>query len=187
MRISATGFSKARAKAPPDREAGFTLIEILVVVTIVAIVTGAVVLQVRLPAVADPQSVRVAVAGKIKAALDEAMFNGRNLAFNFSRTGIEMLAYDDTAGSWSALREPNTLAGTISFEHVAPTIEIEGRRISLPATADETKPDAFILSSGETTPFRLLLAAADAPRGSPVLELDVDPYGRVATPDTTGR
>ena len=166
------------------RQAGFTLFEILVVVAIIAIATGAVLLQVRLPPAGDPQTVRQSVARLMQSGLDEAIFNGRELALSFSRADIAVLERDDADGTWAPVSKPEVLATPISLAHVVPRVVMEGRQISLPPTNSGTKPDAFILSSGETTPFRLLIGSPD--KGGPVVELDVDAYGRVTLPAAPG-
>lgn len=174
MRISATG--PIDRPVPACGAAGFTLVEMLVVVAIVAVLASAMVLQLRPPDRITPASVVAELRRLIAAASDEAIFNGREFSLSFSRAGAVVLALDLADRTWARATSPDSIAAEVPFGNLVPTLAIEGRNVVLRAAGADLRPDAFLLSSGETTPFRLQVAA-DA-RSAPA-ELSLDPYGRV--------
>jgi hypothetical protein len=62
-----------------------------------------------------------------------------------------------------------------------PVLVLEGRNAMLSESRDPS-PDAFVLSSGETTPLHLTLSD-----GRATASLTMDPYGRVQMGDPDAR
>lgn len=173
MPTSATGTE------PPGRrgtsEGGFTLFEILVVVAIIAIVATAAVLQVRPRQAEDPAATVRALAGMFEMVKDEAIFSHREFGIEFAHDGVRVYELGGDS-EWHAVREPDRLADGLAFLALRAELEIEERVVVLRPSGGSSEPQAFILSSGETTPLRLRLATASGGRNA---MLSLDPFGRI--------
>jgi len=180
MRISATGKAEqAAGAARPD--AGFTLLELLIVMAIVATLATMMVLQFRPPGAAGPEGTLRDLAHLIGIAGDEAIFNRRDFALDFSPEGVSLLVYNARDEAWGPVTAPATLAAEIPFGRMKPELVIEGRNAMI-SESREPSPDAFVLSSGETTPLTLSLSD-----GRATAKLSVDPYGKVQLGDPEPR
>ncbi|MDH4108837.1 MAG: type II secretion system minor pseudopilin GspH [Gammaproteobacteria bacterium] len=157
----------------PLRHRGFTLIEILVVVVIIAVLSSLVLLSVGV--VHDDRDVDTEVrrmASLIELAADEAVLQGRDFGVEFLLAGYRFVELDPLLGRWNEvvgddLLRPRRLPEDMEFD-----VLIEGRRIRLAreaaaATKDGKEqgsglaknyaPHALILSSGDLTPLELTL------------------------------
>jgi len=154
---------------------GFTLIEILVVVTIIAVLSSLVLLSVGV--VRNDRDVETELrrmASLIELAADEAVLQGRDFGVEFLVAGYRFVELDPLIGRWNEvvgddLLRPRELPEGMEFE-----VTVEGRRVRLArdAAAVDTStkdkdmgrglasnyaPHALILSSGDLTPFELVL------------------------------
>jgi len=154
---------------------GFTLIEILVVVTIIAVLSSLVLLSVGV--VRNDRDVETELrrmASLIELAADEAVLQGRDFGVEFLVAGYRFVELDPLIGRWNEvvgddLLRPRELPEGMEFE-----VAVEGRRVRLArdAAAVDTStkdkdmgrglasnyaPHALILSSGDLTPFELVL------------------------------
>jgi general secretion pathway protein H len=135
--------------------AGFTLIEVLVVMVVIACLAGLAVIS---AGTAGPsrelKGEAERLAGLIGVLADEAVLDNREYGLRLERDGYQVLFYDETGGRWQALSE----WAELSFE-------LEGDPLVLPSPdKDEKKakearpvPQLLILSNGELSPFRLEL------------------------------
>lgn len=164
-----------QARRRPRRNGGFTLIEILVVVTIIAVLSSLVLLSVGV--VRDDRDVETELrrtASLIELAADEAVLQGRDFGIEFLVAGYRFVELDPLIGRWNEvvgddLLRPRRLPDGMEFE-----VTVEGRRVRLAREAaavdtsakDKEKgkglassytPHALILSSGDLTPFELAL------------------------------
>lgn len=153
------------------RELGFSLIEILVVVLIVAIVTSAALLS--FSAVGDDRSLRTDArrfAALTELALDEATLQGRDFGIEFMTGGYRFVEFDALTGRWMDLPGDDELrlrelSGDVEIE-----LYLEDKRILLkdsPAAFDDPDdssllarskfyaPHLLIYSSGDATPFEM--------------------------------
>lgn len=190
MRTSATGISNNR-----PRERGFTLIEVLVVVTIVAIISAVVLLSSNL--VADDREVRQEVrrmASLVELAADEALLQGREFGLEFRRQGYRFVEYDPVSDRWyevagDELLRPRSLPEPLHFE-----LFIEDRRVQLPvehariggaqsrttSRDAEYAPHTLIMSSGQLSPFSVEVVEGNERSG---LAMEVTPAGEIDIDD----
>lgn len=157
--------------ASPSRNNGFTLIEILVVVVIIATIVGTVVLSMGL--VGDDRELdteRNRLASLIEVAQDEAMMQGREFGVEFMLTGYRFVEFDPFTFQWAEVPGDDLFRMRQLPEEMEFDLYIEDRRISLEidpqqfADPDEEEmsrdtesyaPHVFVFSSGESTPFEL--------------------------------
>ena len=137
---SATGADR-RARARPRGRAGFSLVELMVVVALVGLAATAVVLTLPDPrGRLDDEAARL--AARLSLARDEAVLSGRATAVRLDADGYAFLRR--TGGSWGALDEP--LLGPMTWD--------EGTRLVLDRA--ETLVVAFD-PLGTSEPARLRL------------------------------
>ncbi len=143
--------------------AGFTLIEVLVVMVIIGCLAGLAVIS---SGIAGPsrelRSEADRLAGLIGVLADEAVLDNREYGLRLERDGYQVYFYDETGGRWQALSD-----GARQLPEWAElSFELEGEPLVLPAPAGDEKtskdarppvPQLIILSSGELSPFRLEL------------------------------
>jgi len=131
------------------RGKGFTLIEIMVVITIAAIMIGSAVL-----AFPDSSDDRLKEQGRrfsalISLAQDESILQSQDFAVAVSDAGYSF--YRREGESWAAYSDkpfvPRVTDGGLRAEVV-----IEGVSMELPS-AKNLKPQIIIFSNGEMTPF----------------------------------
>jgi len=152
---------------PQGRQRGFTLIEILVAVTVVAIVLSIALLSINL--VRNDREVRTEgerLVALIEAARDDAYFQGRELGLEMLRSGYRFLEYDPASGAWAEIPDDQTLRQWSLPEGLELSLVLENKPIELPMEYAELKQDSrpgaqpnrfaphlLIFSSGDMTPF----------------------------------
>ena len=143
------------------RAAGFTLMELMVVLVIIGIVSAAVLLSTRGP---DPgrmlarESDRLAVC--LERAFDAAVAGPRHFGLYLNEQRYGFLVY--RRGAWQAPADPPCA------DHAWPAglhwrIQVEGRALPK-ARPDAVLPQIYLLGSGEVSPFRIELEQAGARR-----------------------
>lgn len=148
----------ARADA---HAAGFTLIEVLVVVVIVGIMATLAVLSV------GGRSIEGRLADEARRlhelmllAGDEAVLQGMELGFLQTAAGYEFLVLRD--GKWQPLEDGGPLRSRAVDPPFYLQLRVEGRPVA-PLRPDdkreELKPQVLLLSSGDATEFTLDLRA----------------------------
>jgi general secretion pathway protein H len=174
--MSATGTS--RIEAARARAAGFTLLEILVVVVIIGVVVTFAVLAIGSRGLDDRLDLEARRLQELIAlAADEAVLQGVELGFIQTADGYAFVALRD--GKWSVPDEGGPLRARVLREPFYLQMYVEGRPVPPIAGGDEQhelKPHVLLLSSGETTEFTLdLRARAHAPH----YRLQGDALGRL--------
>lgn len=168
--------------APGQHQRGFTLIEILVVMVIVSIMTGLAVTS--MPALVqsgefDTESRRLITL--LRMAREEAVLQGEEYGLRVADDGYEFMVYDEAAQGWvSMARRP--FNARLLPEGMELLLEVEDNVPMLGNEEDEdaTIPRIMLFSSGETTPFDLILAMPDEER---VRQLGTDGYRRIEWQD----
>lgn len=155
-RTSATGTSPSRV-GRRSRAAGFTLLEILVVVLIIAVVTAGMLMTLNFTGKdTQLQTESKRLLALMQYARDEAQLQTRNYGIVFSQQGYAFVVYDVRTGAWrqvledDALRE-RTLPRGLDFKLVVDARPIVlNDSISLPASPASAAGSGSTKSSGPT-------------------------------------
>ncbi|MBW3566917.1 MAG: type II secretion system minor pseudopilin GspH [Proteobacteria bacterium] len=167
------------------RMRGFTLLELLVVVVLIAILTAAAVSIINFVARdADPRTETRRIAALASLAAEEAVLTGREYGLRLDDDEIVFLLFDETSGQWQRLTgdgtfHPRPVPESLDFELV-----LEGQAIVLGAetTSDARDdddndipdpPQIMFLSSGEITPFTLTVSTQEIDGETWIVEGDL--------------
>ena len=112
----------------------------------------------------------------LELASEEAVMQGRELALEVFEEGYRFHVYEPAAGEWRALVDDVHLGARTLSDGLGLALEVDGRRVTLqPGPGDSARPQVMLMSSGEFTPFRLVLL-----RNSRVgMQLEADARGRM--------
>lgn len=197
MTISATGpYSKRHAWARPALciEAGFTLLEMLVVVVIIGIVLSFSVLSLggdRRGEELDREARQFTEL--LRLAAEQTVLSGEEWGVQISADSYRFLVYSDAG--WVLQEEDPLFRERTLTQGAELDVELEGREVVLGANldtdsedaadkddADKLKPTLFILSSGEISPFVMRFSAKETEQR---FEVKVDARGvlTVGTPE----
>jgi len=156
-----------------QRSAGFTLVEILVVLVIIGTILSVAFLSFGL--LADDKSLdREArrLSALIELVTDEAMLQGRDFGLEILSGGYRFVELDPLINQWFEVTGDDMMKARTLDEGTEFELFIEDHRVLLQATAKETErkeneggrdltddylPHILILSSGDVTPFDLLI------------------------------
>ena len=159
------------------RSAGFTLLELMVVLVIIGIILTFAMLSVGgddLGELMEQETHRMMTL--LDLASDEAVLRGEELAVLFSEDGYEFLVLNEDR--WQTTTEDRLLKAYTLPADIELRLEIEGEPPILTASAaeveeevdevedeeEELQPQVFILSSGEMTPFTVILMSPQSRR-----------------------
>jgi general secretion pathway protein H len=173
MPTSATGTSATRFGC--SRERGFTLIEILVVVAIIAVVSVGVLLSVNLTGRDhDLEHESDRLFALFNYAREEAELQTREYGVLFNDDGYEFLTYDAHRQLWRSVSEDDALTarklpGGLDFK-----LTVEARPVVLkrPADSKDKTPQVMIFSNGDLTTFAATLERDNGVRSITVTEDD---------------
>jgi general secretion pathway protein H len=147
-----------RASARPRAAAGFTLVEILVVLVIIAVLTTIAVLSIGVlggDRGLDGEGERYADVAA--AALEQAGLEGRDFGIHFGPGGYEVLTYVTRRQRWESVSDDRLYAPHRLPAGIAAHLEIEGKSIEF--TEDkpgvERVPQVLLFASGDASPYRL--------------------------------
>ena len=139
----------------PQGGAGFSLVEMMVVILIIAVMTSVAMLSLSFGSRDRARLAATQLAGVLRSAREEAAMQGRNLAFGFWQRG--WTCYElDAAGAWQPLLDDRVLRPRTLDDGLTLTLRLQGEDVRLAARA-RTHPQVFVLSSGEMEPFVLEL------------------------------
>jgi len=164
---------------------GFTLVEILVVVVIMAVVISLAVLAIGASgrdSQLDEESRRI--EGLVGLLHERAVLEGRDFGLRIEPTGYEFVVYEPEHDRWVSLNEEHEfrhrdLPKGVSFELQldSQTVVLKPVDTSLVGNAVPPAPQLAIAASGEGTPFRLTLLRATTQAKASV---DGDAFGKLS-------
>ena len=132
---------------------GFTLLEVLVVVAILAVLMGTVV--VGFTGADEERRLRTLAEGiqaRLELARQNALQRNREWGVHVEDNGYRFTEFDPQSGLWiTQAQRPFTATGAvprIGFE-----VEVEGFDLGAGDDPEEDAPDIVLFSSGEVTPF----------------------------------
>ena len=153
------------ATPAPVRSAGFTLLELMVVLVLIGIIFSFAILSLGgddLAEMMEQETRRLATL--LELASDEAVLRGEELAVYFSAEGYEFLVLQDAG--WQPSGEDGLLKAYKLPAGIEIRLEVDGDPPGLTTQDDDSEesltPQVFILSSGEMTPFTAALQAHDS-------------------------
>jgi general secretion pathway protein H len=157
MPTSGTGIYRSRAALRKD--AGFTLLELLVVVAIIGMLVGAVTLS--MGALGNDRGLRDET-NRLRSVLDllheESLMQSRDYGLMFTATGYRFYIYDYQEQAWVVPQTDRLLQEHALEPRLVLSLVLDGRDVRLArdfeAHEGETpEPQIMLLSSGEVTPF----------------------------------
>jgi len=142
---------------------GFTLLELMVVLVII----GVILTFVSLSSGGDPRAEQMQreaqrLIALLELASEEAVLRSEQLAVRFGETEYEFMILH--AGRWFALDDDPTLRLRELPKGIELRLELEENPPPGLSAEDVEAPQVFLLSSGEMTPFALILSAPESER-----------------------
>jgi general secretion pathway protein H len=146
------------------RSKGFTLIEILVVLVIMAIVVSFAILSVGTTgrdSQLDEESRRI--EGLVGLLHDRALLEGRDFGLRLEPTAYEFLVYDARRDRWMPLNQEREFRHRNLPKGVSFQLELDSQIVVIKpidrslSNDDAPGPQVAIAASGEGTPFRVTL------------------------------
>jgi len=175
MPTSVTGTSATSRTGRRGRARGFTLIEILVVVSIIAVISTVVLLSVNLVG-RDPglQKESDRLLALFKYTREQAELQTREYGVLFDDDGYEFLSYDPRQGLWRSVEEDDALSARKLPDGLGIRLTVEARPVVLkrPADAKDKTPQVMIFSNGDLTSFAATLERDGGARSVTVTQDD---------------
>lgn len=138
---------------------GFTLIEILATLVIIGIIVAAASLAIGNPGSDKLKEERARMLSLLRLAQEEAVLQSRELGVAFWDNGYGF--FELIAGqAWQPITGDNMLRDRTLEAGIRLQLSLEDREIIMSAVERE-KPQIFILSSGEMSPFKLQMNLND--------------------------
>lgn len=142
------------------RSAGFTLLELMVVLVLVGIIFSFAMLSLGGDDLADLMEQETRRLGTLLDLVsDEAVLRGEEMAVHFTETGYEFLILN--GDRWQAPAGDHLLQARSLPADIEIRLEVDGDAPGLTDSDEEDEetitPQVYILSSGEMTPFSATL------------------------------
>jgi general secretion pathway protein H len=140
--------------------AGFTLIEIMVVVVIIGVVTAGMLLSVSLTG-RDHELEKEGdrLLALFTYAREQAELQTREYGIMFQDDGYEFLSYDQRTAAWRSVFEDDALSARKLPDGLGFKLMVEARPVVLkrPADSKSKTPQVMIFSNGDLTSFAATL------------------------------
>jgi general secretion pathway protein H len=171
------------------RSKGFTLVEILVVIVIIAVVISLTLLSVGATgrdSQLDEESRRI--EGLVGLLHERALLEGRDFGLRIEPAAYEFVVYDSRHDRWAMLDQerefrhrelPKGISFQLQLDSQTVVIKPIDRNLS---SGDVQNPQVAIAASGEGTPFRLTLQRDGSPAKASV---DGDALGKISREDSS--
>ncbi|MGV6858515.1 MAG: type II secretion system minor pseudopilin GspH [bacterium] len=159
-------------KHPPHlhHQQGFTLLEIMVVLVIMGIMVSFATLGLGSSPEKPLGEEAQRLQARIQLAAENAVLEGRDLGIGVYKSGYLFFELQDDE-KWASLAGDPQLRETKLPEEMEAQLSLEGSEIVMPGKPPE-KPQVFILSSGESTPFSLEFSFDDPDIEPAVISFD---------------
>jgi general secretion pathway protein H len=165
MPTSGTGISRSH---PAHRaHAGFSLLELLVVVLIIGLIVQAVTLSIG--ALGNDRQLEEE-AGRLRSVIDllheEALMQSRDYGLMFTETGYRFYVFDYQELAWVVPQTDRLLEQHMLRPLLGMSLVLDGRDVPLDPDfesqdVENPEPQVMLLSSGEVTPFTIEMQRAD--------------------------
>jgi len=143
------------------RQRGFSLLEIMVVVTIIGIFIGVAVLSIDVTGRdRDSEQEMFRLKSLVDLLREESLLQGIDYGVLFTRTGYQFYFYDYEQRLWLQPNDDRLLAGRELPESLDLAVTVDDRLVVLAEppdleNGDTGEPQVMILSTGEMTPFEI--------------------------------
>lgn len=152
---------------PRRTSTGFSLLELLVVITLIAVLTGLAVVSVDL---AGPERHAEEEARRLALLLGEqceqAILDSRELGLRFDPEGYRFSIWDGE--QWHEYYRPPVFQPRLLPEGFRVDLELQGRPVLLEDDPKNFDPHVVCYSSGEMTPFELAVLPPEPAPGRQV-------------------
>ncbi len=156
---------------------GFTLLEIMVVVVLVGILTTLAVLSIGSdPADRQLREEARRVEALFRLAGEQAALESRDVGMRVTYGAYEFLIFEPDLNSWVTVDYDKLLRKRELPEGIDIDLVLEDVATELPDDDDAPAPQAIFFSSGDVTPFQLIL---DSNSAQAQVELRVDALGHM--------
>jgi general secretion pathway protein H len=166
------------------RNKGFTLVEILVVIVIMAVVISITVLSVSATgrdSQLDEESRRI--EGLVGLLHERALLEGRDFGLRIEPTAYEFVVYDSRRDRWMMLDQEREFRHRDLPKGITFQLQLDSQTVVIKpidknlSSGDLPNPQVAIAASGEGTPFRLTLQR-DATQAK--ASVDGDALGKIS-------